>query len=543
MHEGPDLSTTPPAPSQRVPTHDTLPPVRPEPGPGAEPEPPAPVDASDSEQNGSDRPDPIVSELPDREPPASELPEDEPPESELSQDELPESERLEDQPLIGEPPVDEPIAGPEPAPRAKRRMRALLTGGAAIAVLMAGFVVLKPGASPEAAAQAAPSDRPAPSAPATAATPYDKAVAALDAQTTALLDGDENGWLAAVDPKLKARYRSLFRNLRGLGVSGLRYEPGVGRPVANDPAAVAIKVDLVYCYTAGMCPEHPAGGWDRAPRIAQQLTLEPAGGAYVITAAGPAPKPDAHQPTPWESGDLTFAQGKRVVVAAGAGEQKYLKTVLPVADRAAAVADHYAALNGTPQQRYRIFLASEKQWKTWYGGENDKWAIGLAVPLNKRGIDVIIRMSGMDDALTLSTTVQHELGHVVTLTGAFRSDAGENTWLSEGIAEYIAWKPRSAAQSLRRYSVRWQLGRAPMKSMVPVPPGPKAPARAGDAFYGLSHLAVDCMAHRYGDPKLLHFVRLVLTDGDEVDRAARDAYGVPFKTVDKSCTAWIRRQV
>jgi hypothetical protein len=136
-----------------------------------------------------------------------------------------------------------------------------------------------------------------------------------------------------------------------------------------------------------------------------------------------------------------------------------------------------------------------------------------------------------------------ELGHVVTLSGAFRVDAAEDTWLSEGIAEYIGWKPKSAAQSLRRYSVRWQLDRAPMRSIVPTQPSPKAPARARDAFYGLSHFAVDCMARQYGETKLFTFVRLVLTEDNELDQAAQDAYGVSFKTVNKTCMAWIKKQV
>ena len=626
MHEGPDLSTTPPVPPQRVPTHDTSPATPPEPGDAEETAAPEPIE---SERYGSSGSEPSESERLDSERPGA-IPETTPDDSD--DDVAPPAAvaapvleaTAEGESEVGEPPAESgsavsgpavaptPAAAPaapaapatpapdgpvgdgpvgdgpvgdgpvgdgpvgdgpvvdgsvvdgpavdgsvvgeaslglpvEPEPgtahRAKRRTRVLLAGGAAIAVLVAGFVVLRPGSSPHAAARAAPSDQPTPSASGAPATPYDKAVAALDAQTAALVNGDENGWLAAVDPKLKARYRSLFQNLRGLGVSGLHYEPGIGQPVKGDATAVAIRADLVYCFTADMCPEHPSNDWEKAPRIAQKLTLKPAGGGYVITAVGAAPKPDFHQPTPWENGDLTFAQGKRVVVAAGAGEQKYLRTVLPVAEHAAAVADHYATLNGTAQKRYRIFLASEKQWKTWYGGENDQWAIGLAMPLNKRGIDVIIRMADMDDALTLATTVQHELGHVVTLTGAFQYDAGEDTWLSEGIAEYIGWKPRSAAQSLRRYSVRWQLSRSPMKSMVPAEPGPKAPARAGDAFYGLSHLAVDCMAHQYGEAKLLKFVRLVLTDDNELDQATQDAYGVPFKTVDKTCMAWIKKQV
>lgn len=515
MHEGPDLSTSSSAPPQRVPTHDALP---------------------GTAETGT-APAPESEPLPEAEPAAQTIATaqeaTEAPGSIATAQDAPDS--------IATPEAPESIAAG--TGRTRRRTRALLASCAALGVLTLGFVVLKPDSPPHAAAEAAPSDEPAPTASASPATPYDKAVSALDTQAAALVDGDENGWLAAVDAKLRPRYASLFKNLRGLGVTGLHYEPGIGQPVKGDPTAVAVRVDLVYCFGQDMCPEHPSTDWEKPPRIAQKLTLKAIGGAYVIAAIAAAPKPDFHQPTPWESGDLTFAQGKRVVVAAGAGQQKYLKTVLPVAEKAAGVADHYAQLNGTPQKRYRIFLASEKQWKTWYGGENDKWAIGLAMPLNKRGIDVIIRTSEMNDALTLSTTVQHELGHVVTLTGAFQYDAGEDTWLSEGVAEYIGWKPRPAAQSLRRYSVRWQLNRSAPKSMVPVEPGPSAPARAGDAFYGLSHLAVDCMARQYGEAKMFTFVRLVLSEDNDLDQAARDAYGKPFKTVDKACVAWIRKQV
>jgi hypothetical protein len=426
--------------------------------------------------------------------------------------------------------------------RSGRRTKFLVAVGGVLAVLVAGFVVLKPDAKREAAAMAAPS-APVAASDAAPATPYDKAVSVLEAQATALTHGDESAWLSPVDGKLRGKFRSIFRNLRGLGVTKATYDTGVGQVVKGDPTAVALRVDLIYCFSDDMCPEHPSTDWEKPPRISQKLTLKPVGGNYVITTLAASPKPDSHQPTPWESGDLVFAQGRRVTLATSKDQARFLKSALPVAEKAAGVADHYAALNGTPQRRYRIFLAGEKQWKSWYGGDDDEWAIGLAVPLNKRGIDVIIRMSDMDDALTLATTVQHELGHVVTLTGAYQMDAVEDTWLSEGIAEYIGWRPKSAAQSLRRYSVRWQIERAAPKSMVPARPGPTAPARAGDAFYGLSHLAVDCMARKYGETRLFTFVRLVLTEDNDLDQASRDAYGVPFKTLDKACVPWIRQQV
>jgi len=112
------------------------------------------------------------------------------------------------------------------------------------------------------------------------------------------------------------------------------------------------------------------------------------------------------------------------------------------------------------------------------------------------------------------------------------------------VAEYIGWRPKSAAQSWRRDSVRRSLNGGAPKSMVPVEPGPDAPDRALDTFYGLSHLAVDCMAKKYGEAKMFTFVKLLLTQSDnDLDKAARAAYGLPFGTVDHACAAWIKTQV
>ena len=426
--------------------------------------------------------------------------------------------------------------GPQPATTPaipSRRARTLLFVGAAVAVLLLLFPFL-PRDRPHAGARAGTSGEVT-----TPATPYDQAVAALRAHSEALLRGDEAGWLAAVNPArsaLRTRYGAVFRSLRALGVTRFEYQPGVAQVVRDDTAAVSFRVDVAYCLGTSMCPDTAGTDGQKPPRIAQKLTLRPVGGRYVITAVGASTQPDVRQPTPWENGALVFAQGRRVTVAAGPGQAKDLA-------RAAAVADRYAALIGTPRRKYRIYLAGEKQWKSWYGGVDDAWVIGLAVPLNMHGMDVLVRMRSMGDPRVLRVTLQHELAHVVTLSGAYRADAAEDTWLSEGIAEYVGWQPRRAVDSRRLYSVRWALngGRVP-RSMVPDRPGRKARARAGDAFYGLSHFAADCMARRYGERKLFTFVRMVLTEDNTYDQAARDAYGVPFATVDRACVKWIRQQ-
>ncbi|MFG1993149.1 hypothetical protein ACGFJ7_24535 [Actinoplanes sp. NPDC048988] len=374
--------------------------------------------------------------------------------------------------------------------------------------------------------------------------PYDRAVESLREQSAALLRGDERAWLAVVAPPLHRRYRAVFRSLRALEVTRFDYAPGVGRPVRDDRAAVEFRVEISYCLGTDMCPGRPGAQWQQPPRVEQKLILKPLGARYVISSITPAPEAHPRHPAPWEAGDLAVLRGSRVTLLAAPAERRHLARLLPVAEAAARADDRFAALMGTPQSRYRIYLAGDRQWRTWYGGEENDWAVGLAVPLNMYATDVVLRMSKLaDHPEFLRVALQHELGHVVTLAGAYRADAAADTWLSEGVAEYIGWSPRTAARSLRRDSVRWQLRAGAPRSMVPVKPGPDAPSRAGDAFYGLSHFAVDCMAQRYGEPKLFTFVRLVLTRDNEYDQAAREAFGVPFAAVDKACVSWIRARV
>lgn len=387
-------------------------------------------------------------------------------------------------------------------------------------------------------------DRPDPSGMAIAAralpqpvTPYDRAVAVLDQHSAALLRGDEQAWLAAVDAPLKGRYRHLFRALRALDVTRFDYHPGDGKPVQGSATALTFHSEIAYCLGADMCP----GGDADPPRIEQQLTMRPVGGRYVISRSAP----NTRRPLPWENGELVALRGVRVTLLAAPAQRRLLSKLLPAAEAAARANDRFAAMAGTPQSRYRIFLAGDEQWRSWYGGEDDNWVVGKAIPLNRYGIDVMLRVRELvKSPVMLRVILRHELGHVVTLSGAPPVVAAEDTWLSEGIAEYIGWAPTRAAGSLRRPSVRWALdGGAGTKSMVPSRPGPAAPDRAGDAFYGLSHLAVDCMASRYGDEKLLAFVRLVLTQDTGYDPAAKQAYGVPFAPLDRACVKWIRKQV
>jgi hypothetical protein len=379
-------------------------------------------------------------------------------------------------------------------------------------------------------------------------TPAEVVNATLAGQAAALLGNDEQGWLAVVDPdqaKLRARYRAMFRSLRGLGVSHFVYNTSVD-PQEAKRGSFTVITEIGYCFSTDKCPEEKYNQSSGPPTITQTLTLKKVGGKYLISKLTTKKDRSEQQPTPWEVGDLTFLSGKRVTVAGDRSERKYFKQVLAAAEKAAAVNDRFAVLVGNPQRKYRVYVAGAKQWKSWYGGITDKWVIGYAMPLSDAGSDVVLNISAVrTDSEVLATTMQHELGHVVTLGGAYRTSGGSgDMWLEEGIAEYIGWYPKSATDSWRRSAVRsWLAGGKSPKSIAARAPADNASPTASDAFYGFGHFTADCLSRKYGQGALFDFVRLYLRENRDLDPASREAFGKPFATVDKTCMAWIRDRV
>ena len=119
------------------------------------------------------------------------------------------------------------------------------------------------GADPAPAARSAP----APSASASAARPlvpdfrtgeYAALYRTLDAQAKGLLDGDKAAWLAPVDPKntkIQAKYRKLYANLRGLGVTQWSHQ-SVLPPRPTDlgfDGMISVVLNIVYCFKGEPC--------------------------------------------------------------------------------------------------------------------------------------------------------------------------------------------------------------------------------------------------------------------------------------------------
>ncbi|MEV6305062.1 hypothetical protein AB0M02_37010 [Actinoplanes sp. NPDC051861] len=422
------------------------------------------------------------------------------------------------------------------------------SGKAVIAALVAAVVMVAGGVAAvifwperEKPATAVPE-----SAPTRPPTPFEESLALLQTQAEALSGGDEKGWLALVDPKqpkLVTRYRMIFRNLRALGVGHAEYHAD---PDDRSTAAkVVLSASLGYCFKGGACPGWRASYSQGQPKLDQNLTLSRRGDGYVITGMTYNGDNSPLMTPPWASQTLSFATGKRVVVAGPSSQKKHLKTILKIAEKAAVVTDRYAGLVGNKQgSRYRIYLADDKAWKSWYGGNSIGYAIGYAIPLNSAGTDVVLRTRKVLQEQDVSMVVQHELAHVVTLAGLSTRDTDDDQWLVEGIAEYIGAYPKKPQNTYSRYVLQDSFRKRGAPKSIAVP---SLTENAGDltvsTLYAMGHYASACMAAQYGEAKLMSFADLVLRKGIKPAEASPQAFGKPFKTVDKACLSWIKSRV
>ncbi|QGN49805.1 hypothetical protein GKC29_25255 [Micromonospora sp. WMMC415] len=377
----------------------------------------------------------------------------------------------------------------------------------------------------------------------------------LIAQGQALLAGDEAGWMAPVDPgnaALVEHYRNLFRILRALQVT--RWDPEFTMsipPILAHGQAPNVHIDMWYCFANATCPaptketRYLHGPTPRF-RMVVDFGLRVSSGGYLITAVK-QPKGDHHagRPLPWESADLTVATGDRVIVAAAPGQQERLPVAVAAAERAAAATDRYSTLLGAPRPpRYIVYLAGDREWRTWNGGSPGANYAGYAYSASSHQYEVVVRTSARND---LTALLRHEFGHVVTSHGTTRAGAeiyDVNQWLTEGIAEYIEAGGRPATAGPTIAAARQYLRASPRMRTLGLEPLPRnATATQVAAFYGISHLAVDCMARRFGERNLFAFFATVVRESQGPFPASERAYGQDWEDVQRACITDIYRAV
>ena len=216
---------------------------------------------------------------------------------------------------------------------------------------------------------------------------------------------------------------------------------------------------------------------------------------------------------------------------------------LQTVEKAAAIADRYAAGLRNPQERYRVFLADRKAWSHWYGGAVPSH-YAYQVPLEQIGTDVVLNAATtLGEDHDLQGILTYQFGRVVTLDG-IRSHRPGTAWLAEGLARYIQADADPARHTLSAIDMAaaFRGGRKPTTVALPQPDQHATPDQWG-TFESLGHFAVDCLADTYGEEKLLTFVIRVLREARPQDDAAREVFGRPFTETDQACARWTYREL
>lgn len=430
--------------------------------------------------------------------------------------------------------------GPVPAPRRRRVWVLWVTLGLVALLLACGLpaalviVVNRVERGHPGTAGSAPSDA-ARSAAASRSTPTAEALrvridAALRDQAAALRRGDEKGFLAVADPGVPAAVADLkrrFRSLRALKVA--RWSASVDAPVG--PSGLkkqwVVPVTWEYCVAVANCS---------LDSVNVSTTWVERKGKPLLVKLGTTTKSD-NGPLPWEVSDLRVAFGPHTVVATTARYAGRLPMLLREAEKAARVVAPFVVVHPAPD-RFRIFYAGPGEWRRWYGGGQPEWSVGQAIPVSRSRIDVVVRAAEIEHDLGfLDDLLRHEMTHVATLRGA-RTSA--KFWMIEGIADYVAMlgRPFSAYDSVNE-TRRWVHDGWDGDIEV-AEPTDSTPDWQVAARYGVSMLALRCLAARFGQPTMMSFFGLVVNGGYSLSDAANTELHADWARVAEDCADYVR---
>jgi hypothetical protein len=388
-------------------------------------------------------------------------------------------------------------------------------------------------------------------APAAAAWRVESISELLDRQAEALDAGDEEGWLAAVDPSnapLRERYRRLYELLRGVGAS-LRPNPYPELLPVWDPRGDPIPLEVAYgvCLQTAECPRPnvsplPSIAVPETEWFTAGITLVSVDGEYVIgdlrTLPAASEKNERRLPL-WLTEDLNIVSGRKVLVL---GPDQYaadLAGILEVAERAAQATDQFA--HWTKPTRYVLYIAGDAEWSRWFSSPpKDDDVLGYALTTSASSIPVVLRYPSIEPQ-RLEAVLRHEFGHVVTLLGA---PYNIRTYLTEGVADYVVYAGQPLPAYDRRSDVAAFMRTDAWNGDIDQAGGKVyGQGLERSAAYGIGFLVLRCITDRYGEQAMFDFVTRDVRDGDDRDAAARAALGTPWAGVKEACTRFIRTAV
>ncbi len=363
----------------------------------------------------------------------------------------------------------------------------------------------------------------------------------LDARAAAVLDHDENAYLAAVDPAagaLRADELRQFRNLADVPIGTWEYRLG---DVKRQGTRAVADAQLRY----------RIAGYDTAP-VSASRTLEfgQRDGRWYVTADRAA---EGSAQQLWQQGDVHVVRGQRSLVLAVDKDSARLRAIAAAADRAVpavsdawpspwtgrvvvlvpASVDAMGALLGAPAAGYRG-IAAVTTGETGSAGT----APADRVIVNPEAYGVL-------GAYGQDVVLAHETTHVATRA---HTSGATPMWLSEGLADWVAYRGTSRTDG----QTAPELQRAVRSGDIPAAlPADKDFSFGGNAdalarAYEGGWLACELIAEEWGEAKLTAFYRAV-GQGEHrdaaVEKAMSDVLGTTPEEFSLRWRAYLRERL
>ena len=367
----------------------------------------------------------------------------------------------------------------------------------------------------------------------------------MQRRAAAVLHHDRPAFLATVDGSdhaFVARERTLFANLQALPLRSFSYTVEdvsiPRRPVGGGPQLSPPVVE--YAELAGADVRAVSNPLVEVFVRRDHRWLLAADREHVFNGTTDV------QARPWGHGPVDVAHRGDTVVVSDAGEGagrllgRVTHALASVGDVLGVRAHPHllvdATRTGVPDQ-FSPLSREDAAAVTYPVHESPRSGVG---PDRFAGLVVKVNPHRLGAGLTQYGLLRHELTHVVL----FRTDDGVPTWLSEGVADYVAYHPYPEGALVVSARVRRHLDR-----MARHPALPESSQFDYDPAenYTLSHAAVLWLVDRYGTARLRALLRayhdtarrtgLVPADG----RMLRRVYGISARHLAEEAFAVTRR--
>ncbi|MFF7757336.1 hypothetical protein [Streptomyces griseorubiginosus] len=374
----------------------------------------------------------------------------------------------------------------------------------------------------------------------------------FDELNTALKDKDEASFLAHFSGGAEDEQRKVFRNLVKIPFAVARFEP-------LREAAAAGYEDVVFV--------HQIEGVDVAP-VYEQYTWKlnfnsESDSPFSVSEVRGSDAPwlgleGTYYPAPWDVyDDMTVVKHGNLLVVSdkkyAQSTQRYAPYIFSAGAEDFSFWDEKGPADVFVAKGAVVILEpNRKIYDKFFSGEeeNDSLEAGTTVSVpaydsESKGRAQFGARVIMDSSLSRFTSStwrdgvkrisRHEIAHA--MLAHFSSPS---TWLAEGFAEFMEFRGSTEAAQANDISLRGY----PFRGLPP---------SGGDAFYsddaqeraanyGLSRLAIQYMAEKYGESKALRFVAFSYSDPVNGEKYYKTLFGLEEDEFWSQWASWVRSQ-